>query len=63
MLSEGSSVKGSPEDKQASAPYIRGSAKISWRVTLAHFTGPELQTKIPATKDCKRNCEMIFIYL
>ena len=23
MLSEGSSVKGSPEDKQASAPYIR----------------------------------------
>ena len=42
MLSEGSSVKGSPEDKQASAPYIRGSAKISWRVTLAHFTGSKL---------------------
>ena len=39
MLSEGSSVKGSPEDKQASAPYIRGSAKISRRVTLARFTG------------------------
>ena len=41
MLSEGSSVKGSPEDKQASAPYIRGSAKISRRVTLARFTGYE----------------------
>ena len=39
MLSEGSSVKGSPENKQASAPYIRGSAKISRRVTLARFTG------------------------
>ena len=39
MLSEGSSVKGSPEDKQASAPYIRGSAKISRRITLARFTG------------------------
>ena len=39
MLSEGSSVKRSPEDKQASAPYIRGSAKISRRVTLARFTG------------------------
>ena len=42
MLSEGSSVKGSPEDKQASAPYIRGSAKISRRVTLARFTGTHL---------------------
>ena len=39
MLSEGSSVKGSPEDKQASAPYVRGSAKISRRVTLALYTG------------------------
>ena len=36
MLSEGSSVKGSPEDKQASASYV--SAKISWRVTLALYT-------------------------
>ena len=39
MLSEGSSVKGSPEDKQPSGPCIKGSAKISWRVTLAHYTG------------------------
>ena len=39
LLSEGSSVKGSPEDKQASAPSIRGSAKISRRVTLALYTG------------------------
>ena len=39
MLSEGSSVKGSPEDKQASGPCIKGSAKISWRVTLALYTG------------------------
>ena len=39
MLSEGSSVKGSPEDKQPSGPYIKGSAKISWRVTLALYTG------------------------
>ena len=38
MLSEGSSVKESPEDKQACAPYVRGSAKISWRVTLALYT-------------------------
>ena len=38
-LSEGSSVKGSPEDKQPSGPYIRGSAKISRRVTLALYTG------------------------
>ena len=38
MLSEGSNVKGSPEDKQASAPYVRGNAKISQRVTLALYT-------------------------
>ena len=41
MLSEGSSVKGSPEDKQPSGPCIKGSAKISRRVTLAHHTGEE----------------------
>ena len=39
MLSEGLSVKGSPEDKQPSGPCIKGSAKISRRVTLAHYTG------------------------
>ena len=39
MLSEGSSVKGSPEDKQPSGPCIKGSAKISWGVTLALYTG------------------------
>ena len=39
MLSDGSSVKGSPEDKQPSGPYIKGSAKISRRVTLALYTG------------------------
>ena len=38
LLSEGSSVKESPEDKQASVPCVKGSAKISWRFTLAHFT-------------------------
>ena len=32
MLAEGSSAKGSPEDKQACGPYIRGSAKISRNV-------------------------------
>ena len=37
LLSEGSSVKESPEDKQACAPCVRGSAKISWRVTLALY--------------------------
>ena len=42
MLSEGSSVKGNPEDKQASAPYIRGSAKISRQVTLVRFTRSNL---------------------
>ena len=35
MLSEVSSVKGSPEDKQPPYPYIRGSSNISRRVTLA----------------------------
>ena len=39
MLSEGSSFKGSPEDKQPSGPYMKRSAKISWRVTLTHYTG------------------------
>ena len=39
MLSKGSSVKGSPEDKQASALCFGGSAKISRRVTLALYTG------------------------
>ena len=39
MSSEGSSVKGSPEDKQAYAPDVRGSAKISQQVTLALYTG------------------------
>ena len=39
LLSQGSSVKESPEDKGASAPCVRGSAKISWRVTLALYTG------------------------
>ena len=39
ILSEGSSVKESPGDKQASAPCVRGSAKISRRVTLALYTG------------------------
>ena len=38
-VSEGSSVKGSPEDKQPSGPYIKGSAKISQQVTLALYTG------------------------
>ena len=40
LLSEGSSVKESPEDKEASVPCVRGSAKISWWVTLALHTGP-----------------------
>ena len=38
LLSESSSVKESPEDKQACAPCVRGSAKISWRITLALHT-------------------------
>ena len=39
MLSEDSSVKGSPEDNQASTLSIRGSAKISWQVTLHRSKG------------------------
>ena len=39
MLSEGSCVKGNPEDQQASAPCIMGSAKISGWVALALYTG------------------------
>ena len=39
VLSEGSSVKGSPEDKQPSGPCIKGSAKMSRRVTLVLYTG------------------------
>ena len=38
LLSEGSSVKESPEDKQTSAPCVMGCAKISRQVTLARFT-------------------------
>ena len=38
MLSEGSSVKGSPEEKQASVLCIIGSANISRRVTPARYT-------------------------
>ena len=44
LLSEGSSVKENPEDKQASAPCVRGSAKISRRVTLALYTGMDKKT-------------------
>ena len=39
LLSEDSSVKESPEDKQTSVPCAKGRAKISRRVTLARFTG------------------------
>ena len=39
LFSEGSSVKESPEDKQTSAPCVRGSATISQRVTLVLYTG------------------------
>ena len=42
VFSEGSSGKESAEDKQASAPCVRGSAKISRRVTLALYTGSAL---------------------
>ena len=38
LLSQGSSVMESPEDKGASVPCVRGSAKISRRVTLALYT-------------------------
>ena len=40
--SEGSSVKESPEDKQASVPCVKGSAKISRWVTLALYTGDSI---------------------
>ena len=39
MLSEGSSIKGSPEDKQPSGPCFKGSVKISRLVSLALYTG------------------------
>ena len=39
LLSEGSSVKESPEDKQTSVPCVKGNAKISRRVALALYTG------------------------
>ena len=39
VLSEGSNVRGSPEDKQPSGPCVKGSAKILGRVTLALYTG------------------------
>ena len=39
MLAENSGVKGSPEDKQASAPCIKGSVKIFWRVSMVLYTG------------------------
>ena len=42
QLAEGSSVKESPEDKQASTPCIRGGAKISRRVTLALHIGKDM---------------------
>ena len=38
VLSEGSSVKGNPEDKQPSGPCIKGNAKISRWVTLTLYT-------------------------
>ena len=41
LLSEGSSVKESPKDKQASVPCVKGCTKILWWVTRACFTGEE----------------------
>ena len=44
MLSEGSTVKGSPEDKQPSGPYIKGSAKdftAGQSGTLHRFYSPD----------------------
>ena len=38
LLSKGSSVKESPEDKQASVPCVKGNTKISRRVSLALYT-------------------------
>ena len=49
QLSEGSSVKESPEEKQASSPCIRGSAKISWWVTLALYTVYVTHLNAPTT--------------
>ena len=46
LLSEGSSVKESPEDKQVSAPCVKGSAKISWQVTLTFYIHPEGGSKV-----------------
>ena len=40
----GTLVKGSPEDKQPSDPCIKGSAKISRRVTMALYTGETFTT-------------------
>ena len=42
LLSEGSSVKESPVDKQAFAPCVKGSAEISRWVTLVLYTGMQL---------------------
>ena len=39
LLSEGSSVKEKTGDKQVSVPCVKGSTKISRRVTLALYTG------------------------
>ena len=39
MLSEGSSVKGSPEGKQPPGPCFKRSAKISRLVSQALYTG------------------------
>ena len=66
LLSEGSSIKESPEDKQACAPCVRGSAKISRRVTLALYTrGPgfnphwgQFLTKLFALP-CVKICQII----
>ena len=51
LLSQGSSVKESPEDKGASAPCVRGSVKISRRVTLALYTGNQSRTRSIHSKD------------
>ena len=42
LFSKGSSVRESPEDKQATVPCAMGSAKISWQVNLALYTGHPL---------------------
>ena len=53
LLSEGSSVKESLEDKQVCAPCVRGSAKISRRVTLALYTGLDSCTALHAAAQSK----------